>query len=72
MHTSDVQIFASTQAALEEICQTLEAQYGDRVYLERGPARHGEWQAQGTIRLLPNVSSIPRHRQHRNQRIIIS
>ena len=72
MHNSDIQIFASTQTALEEICQTLEAQYGDRVHLERGPARHGEWQAQGTIRLLPNVSSISRHRQHRNQRIIIS
>lgn len=71
MNTSEIQIFASTQLALEQVCETLEAEYGERIELHRARTPQGEWEAWGTLAHPPTITQLPQ-RKHRHQRIIIS
>ena len=72
MNTSEIQIFASTQVALEQVCATLEVEYGERIELQRARTAHGEWEAWGTLTHPPKMTSLPSERKNKHQRIIIS
>ena len=71
MNTSEIQIFASTQLALEQVCETLEAEYGERIELHRARTAHGEWEAWGTLDHPSTITRLPERKQ-KHQRIIIS
>jgi hypothetical protein len=72
LKTSEIQIFASTQAALEQVCETLEAEYGERIELRRARTAQGEWEAWGTLDHPPRITPLPAQRKQKHQRIIIS
>jgi hypothetical protein len=72
VNTSEIQIFASTQIALEQVCETLEAEYGERIELHRARTAQGEWEAWGTIAHPPTITSLRAERKQKHQRIIIS
>jgi hypothetical protein len=72
VNTSEIQIFASTQGALEQICETLEAEYGERIDLRRTRTAQGDWEAWGTLAHPSKITPLPVERKHKHQRIIIS
>ena len=72
MNTSEIQIFASTQNALEQVCETLEAEYGERIDLHRARTAQGDWEAWGTLTHPATVPRLPATRKQKHQRIIIA
>jgi hypothetical protein len=75
LDTHDIQISASTEAALEQICRTLENQYGDQITIHRprGPrGPQGEWVAWGTFTLPATRHASRGPRQSGHQRIILA